>query len=125
MRRHDRNARFSENPRPNAPVSCVTVHDTQEVVNGDIIIEYTSNAHLSTDTSGNGKESSFSPDIPREKFLKLSMPISSLSIHQMPIYPLILVGMGRNHHFHQMFSLLIREDLHLQLGFPMQTFIML
>jgi hypothetical protein len=40
----------------------VKVHDTQVVVNVDDIIEYTANAHLSTETSGNGEESSYSPD---------------------------------------------------------------
>jgi hypothetical protein len=41
-----RNARFSGNPRPNAPVRRVNVHDTQEVVNVDNIIKYTENAHF-------------------------------------------------------------------------------
>jgi hypothetical protein len=39
----------------------VNVHDTQ-VVNVDNIIEYTVNAHLVTETTGNVEESSYSPD---------------------------------------------------------------
>jgi hypothetical protein len=61
-RRNERSTCFSENPPPYTPVQHVNVHDTQEVVNVDNIIEYTANAHLSTETSGNGEESSYSLD---------------------------------------------------------------
>jgi hypothetical protein len=43
-RRNERDARFSGNPRQKAPVQRVNVHDTQEVVNIDDIIDYTANA---------------------------------------------------------------------------------
>lgn len=61
-RRNERNVRFIENPRPNLPEPRVNVHNTQEIVNVKDFIEYKANAYLDTDPSGNGEESSYSPD---------------------------------------------------------------
>jgi hypothetical protein len=70
-RRNKLIARFGGNPRPNAPLGRVNVHDTHEVVNVDNIIYYTAISHFATET----------------------------------------IGMGRNHHIHQLHSLLRYQEL--------------
>jgi hypothetical protein len=49
--------------RPNIPARRVNIHDTQEVVNLDDIIEYTTNTHVSVENSGEGEEL-YAPDTP-------------------------------------------------------------
>jgi hypothetical protein len=55
-RRAERSSQAGGSLRPNIPARRVNIHDTQEVVNLDDIIEYTANTHVSMESSGDGEE---------------------------------------------------------------------